>query len=77
MDTHYQTFQRKKESCDVPLTDSPARGKIKANPERVVCPTCGFLLARTLPTTQATDLLLYCRKCHKQVLVNITHNSEP
>lgn len=71
MDTQKQTFRGQKDSFGLSLTDSPARDKIKANPDRLGCPDCGFLLARILPTTQATDLLLFCRRCRKQVLVNI------
>lgn len=48
---------------------------MQTNQGRLTCPQCGFLLARTLPGTRVTDLLLYCRKCRKQVLVNIP--SEP
>ena len=50
-------------------------GIIGSNQERVACPRCGFLLARALPGTRVTDLLLHCRKCKRQVLVNIS--SEP
>ena len=37
----------------------------------ITCPDCGFLLARTLPGAKASGLLLYCRKCRKQVAINI------
>lgn len=47
-------------------------GIISTNQGRVTCPQCGFLLARTLPGTRVTNLLLHCRKCRKQVLVNIS-----
>lgn len=48
---------------------------MQTNTGRLTCPKCGFLLARTLPRTQVTDLLLHCRKCKRQVLVNI--DAEP
>ena len=38
---------------------------------RITCPQCGFLLARTLPGAKASGLLLYCRKCRKQIAINI------
>lgn len=46
-------------------------GKMKTNQGRLICPDCGFLLARVLPGAKASGLLLYCRKCRKQVAVNI------
>ena len=46
-------------------------GRIKTNQGRVICPECGFLLARIAPGASAYGLLLYCRKCRKQIPVNI------
>lgn len=46
-------------------------GKMETNQERVSCPTCGFLLARILPGAKVSGLLLHCRKCKHQILVNI------
>lgn len=46
-------------------------GKMEANQGRLTCPDCGFLLARVLPGAKASGLLLYCRRCRKQVSVNI------
>ena len=68
MNTPKQTFCKQNNSL---LLDSPVCGIIKPNKRQVTCPTCGFLLARTLPGARAFGLLLYCRKCRKQVAVNI------
>lgn len=53
------------------MKKTKAYGKMETNQERVDCPTCGFLLARVLPGAKASGLLLYCRKCRRQILVNI------
>lgn len=45
--------------------------KIRTNQGKVNCPDCGSLLARTDPGVEAHGLWLYCRKCRKQVPVNI------
>lgn len=74
MDTPKQTFPMAMKSV---LHNSPACDKIKANQRRVTCPDCGFLLARVLPGASASGLLLYCRKCRKQIAVNIPKPSEP
>lgn len=46
-------------------------GKINANQGRLTCPDCGFLLARFEKGATVSGLLLYCRKCKKQIVVNI------
>lgn len=50
---------------------------MKTNQRPITCPVCGFLLARAEPTTRVTDLLLFCRKCRKQVRVNLNIAREP
>lgn len=70
MNQHDKTFS-------AVLINSPACDIISANKGRCCCPGCGALLARTVPTTRVTDLLLYCRRCRKQVNVNIANSSAP
>lgn len=53
------------------MNNSSGCDKIETNQGRVICPDCGFLLARMLPGAKASGLLLYCRKCRKQVALNI------
>ena len=53
------------------MQNSERCGKIETNQGRLVCPGCGFLLARLQPDAQASGVVLYCRKCKKQGPVNI------
>ena len=53
------------------MQKSESYGIIKTNQGRVDCPECGALLARVEPKAEACGLWLYCRKCRKQVSVNI------
>ena len=53
------------------LTHSAHSEQTQDDQGRITCPGCGFLLARTLPGASARGLLLYCRKCRKQIAVNI------
>jgi len=46
--------------------------KIKTKSGWLICPACGQQrLIKLLPTTRATDLQVYCRRCHKESIVNI------
>ena len=53
------------------MQNSEKYDKIMTNQGRLNCPDCGFLLARIQPGAIVFGLQLYCRKCRKQVPVNI------
>lgn len=47
-------------------------GKIKTNQEWLLCPACGRgKVLRLLPDTRATDLIVHCKVCKKESVVNI------
>ena len=53
-------------------------GKIKTNPEWVMCPQCRRKkLLRILPTTVVKDLPVLCKQCNREVIVNISPTLEP
>ena len=56
--------------CDTMRTNQGVVTPIK-------CPLCGFLLAKAEPATKVENLLLFCRKCRKQVRVNLNIAREP
>lgn len=35
------------------------------------CPHCGGKLLKRLPTTEARDLPLYCKRCKRESILNI------
>ena len=74
MDTPKQTFSQQTNTV---LHNSPACDRIKPKQTDIKCPACGFLLARSEPNTQVKNLLLYCRRCRKQVRVNLNSELEP
>lgn len=37
----------------------------------VCCPRCNFKLIRTTPTTEAERLPVWCRKCKREILIDI------
>lgn len=54
------------------LQNSPACDIIQIKDGWLMCPNCNqFKLLRLLPSTTAQDLLVYCRRCHTESLVNI------
>jgi len=68
LNTPKQTFHTGNDSV---LHPSPAYDKIKANPEWLVCPVCRKQkLARILATTEVKDLVLHCKRCNREVVVN-------
>lgn len=59
------------------LTGVPACDIIKAQQRRVTCPACRTTLLFPKPTTVAKDLPLWCRRCKREVIVNISPEPEP
>lgn len=54
------------------LQSSEMCGKIKTNQGWLRCPACGRgRVLQLLPTTQAKDLVVYCKVCKKESIVNI------
>ena len=54
------------------------RDKIGTNPRWLICPECRRMkLARLLPGTQVKNLAMHCRKCGREVIVNILPEPEP
>lgn len=53
------------------------RGKIKTNSGWLHCPVCGQKLIKLLPNTRASNLLVYCRKCGEESVVNIPSAPAP
>lgn len=53
-------------------------GKIKTNQGWLTCPACGRAkVLRVLPSTEARDLVVYCKVCKKESIVNIPSVPEP
>ncbi len=49
----------------------PEYGKIKTT-QWLVCPACGVgKVLKLLPSTEAKNLIVFCRVCHKESIVNI------
>ncbi len=51
-------------------------GKIETNQRWLACPVCGKKLLRLEPDTEARNLPVYCKSCHREIIVNISQ-SEP
>lgn len=51
-------------------------GKIKTNLRWFACPACGKKLLRLESDTEARNLPVYCKSCHREIIVNISQ-SEP
>lgn len=52
--------------------------KIKTNPGWVICPICKKKrLLRVLHNTEVKNLPVYCKKCEKKLILNISPNEEP
>lgn len=65
MDTPNKTFSPV-------LTVHPARDIINQKRRWLSCPLCGRgKVLKLLPTTSATDLIVYCRNCKRESIVNI------
>lgn len=65
MNAHNQSFP-------VVLHKAPACDRIKSNNGWLMCPACGRgKVLRILPTTTASDLVVHCKVCKKESVVNI------
>lgn len=58
------------------LHNSPACDIISAEQKWLTCPKCGKRLLKVLPDTSARNLLLFCRKCKAENIVNIPTQPE-
>lgn len=66
MSTHKQTFKQV-------LNISPACVRINASKQWVKCPACGKTkVLQILPTTECKDLVVYCKACKAETIVNIS-----
>lgn len=53
-------------------------GKIKTNKRWLMCPICGKgKVLQILPSTVATDLVVFCKVCKKESVVNIQQVPAP
>lgn len=59
------------------LQNSKECDKIMTNRGWLTCPHCRRKLIRLLPTTQAADLVVYCRDCKHESIVNISLEPAP
>lgn len=65
MNTPNQTFSQVLQSV-------PACDRIKTNNGWLICPACGqWKVLRLRPDTEAKNLLVYCKRCHRESVVNI------
>ena len=66
-----QTFSRV-------LHSVPACDRINANKKRVVCPICHKqTLLFLLPSTEAMNLPVWCKRCSREVILDILPEPEP
>ena len=53
-------------------------GKIMTNPRWLKCPACGLgKVLKLIPGTSASNLVVYCKRCGKESIVNIALVPEP
>ena len=53
-------------------------GKIEINPGWLKCPACGKpKLLYLLPNTTAKDLPVFCKRCKREIILNISTEPEP
>lgn len=51
---------------------------MKTNQRWLMCPACGKQkLARVMPSTEVKDLVLHCKRCGQESIVNISFEPEP
>jgi len=54
------------------LQPTANHGKIIVKDGRIVCPRCGKgKTQKVLPTTRGTDIVIFCKLCGKESIVNI------
>lgn len=60
------------------MNNSKQCGKIKTNPGWLMCPACGLgKVLRLLPETKAENLIVHCKVCKKESIVNIPYVPVP
>lgn len=70
MDSYKQTFYSVLQSGD-------GCGTISSNKGWLICPACErWKILRLLPSTEARDLVVYCKLCHQESIVNISPESQ-
>ena len=53
-------------------------GKIETKPRWLKCPACGLgKVLKLIPGTSASNLVVYCKRCGKESIVNIAPVPEP
>lgn len=53
-------------------------GKIKTNPGWLRCPICGkHKVLRLEASTEAKDLPVFCKRCGKEIIMNISPEPAP
>ncbi len=54
------------------MQPTPKHGKLIVRDGKIVCPLCGKgKTQKVLPTTRGTDIVIYCKVCGKESIVNI------
>lgn len=54
------------------MTTEAACDKVNANKRWLMCPVCGKgKVLQLLPTTKAENLIVYCKICRRESIVNI------
>ena len=67
-----------KQTFPTVLQFTPARGRINAEQTWLKCPACGRgKVLRILPTTEGKDLIVYCKICKTESVVNISQVPVP
>ncbi len=56
------------------LTESVKNAKISADNKWLLCPICGQKVMKLLPSTTATNLPIYCKRCKQETVMNITQS---
>ena len=54
-----------------------ADGRIYSSRPWLCCPVCGARINKLLPQTEAKNLVVYCKKCRRESIVNIESVPEP
>lgn len=68
MTERYQKKENEKQ-----LTSLSGYGRMEENERWIMCPACGRgKVLKALPTTEAKNLPVYCKRCHQQAIVNIS-----
>lgn len=47
-------------------------GRIESSRGMLCCPVCGLPIHKLLPETEARQFVIYCKRCHKESIVDIS-----